>query len=74
MLIDLKNSQSCIYKIRRYFLRIDGDFAPELILDLARFDSIWRIFADDLKEVLNTHCAVALNEGRRSEGLGVGSV
>jgi hypothetical protein len=39
-------------------LRIYSDLSTELILDLARLDGIRRIFADNLVEVLDTHCAV----------------
>jgi len=33
----------------------NGNFATELVFDLAGFDRLWRILADQLVKVLNTH-------------------
>ena len=33
----------------------NGDFATELVLDLARLDSSWRVLLDELEEVLDAH-------------------
>lgn len=33
----------------------NGNFPTELILDLALFDSVWRLLLDDLEELFDTH-------------------
>lgn len=61
MLIDLTQSEKSKRQRRKLLVRVYGDFAPELILDLARLDGIGGVFADDLEEVFDAHLDVLLS-------------